>query len=62
MVERFNGRNADALKTNRFKSAVALEQTLLRYVHIYNQYPTQSGLDGRTLPQAMKNWSLSQMN
>ena len=32
MVERFNGRIADVLKTNRFDSALDLEKTLMRYV------------------------------
>ena len=36
MVERFNGRIADVLKTHRFSSAEDLEQTLLRYVALYN--------------------------
>ena len=32
MVERFNGRISDVLKTNRFDSALDLKQTLMRYV------------------------------
>lgn len=36
MVERFNGRIADVLKTHRFNSREDLEQTLLRYVALYN--------------------------
>ena len=32
MVKRFNGRISDVLKTNRFDSALDLEQTLMRYV------------------------------
>ena len=36
MVERFNGRIADVLKTHRFSSSEDLEQTLLRYVALYN--------------------------
>lgn len=36
MVERFNGRIADILKTHRFNSAEDLEQTLMRYVALYN--------------------------
>jgi transposase InsO family protein len=35
MVERFNGRIADVLKTNRFDSALDLVQTLMRYVVLY---------------------------
>ena len=37
MLERFNGRISDVLKTNRFDSALDLEQTLMRYVHLYNR-------------------------
>ena len=37
MAERFNGRIADVLKTNRFDSALDLEQTLMRYVALYNR-------------------------
>lgn len=36
MVQRFNGRIADALKSQRFQSGLDLEQTLLRYVAVYN--------------------------
>ncbi len=36
MVERFNGRIADVLKTHQFSSSEDLEQTLLRYVALYN--------------------------
>ncbi len=50
MVERFNGRIADVLKTHRFNSAEDLEQTLLRYVFLYHHQLPQSGL------QAMKQW------
>lgn len=59
MVERFNGRIADVLKTHRFNSAEDLEQTLLRYVHLYNQYLPQSVIDSKTPMQAMKDWYLS---
>ena len=34
MDERFNCRISDVLKTNRFVSALDLEQTLMRYVII----------------------------
>ncbi len=36
MVERFNGRIADVLKTHRFNSREDMEQTLQRYVALYN--------------------------
>ena len=56
MVERFNGRISDVLKTNRFDSALDLEQTLMRYVHLYNTQLPQSALGSRTPMQAMKDW------
>lgn len=60
MVERFNGRIADILKTHHFHSAEDLEQTLLRYVTLYNQQLPQSALKGKTPMQAMKEWYASQ--
>ena len=59
MVERFNGRISDVLKTNRFDSALDLEQTLMRYVHLYNTQLPQSALGSKTPMQAMKNWHKS---
>ena len=59
MVERFNGRIADVLKTNRFDSALDLEQTLMRYVVLYNTQLPQSALGSRTPMQAMKDWHKS---
>ena len=56
MVERFNGRIADILKTHRFNSAEDLEQTLMRYVTLYNQQLPQSALKSKTPMQAMKQW------
>ena len=58
-VERFNGRIADVLKTNRFDSALDLEQTLMRYVALYNTQLPQSVLGSRTPLQAMKDWHKS---
>ena len=58
-VERFNGRISDVLKTNRFDSALDLEQTLMRYVHLYNKRLPQSALGRKTPMQAMKNWHKS---
>ena len=48
MVERFNGHIADVLKTNRFDSALDLEQTLMRYMVLYNTKLPQSVLGSRT--------------
>ena len=59
MVERFNGRIADVLKTNRFDSALDLEQTLMRYVALYNTQLPQSVLGSRTPMQTMKDWHMS---
>ena len=56
MVERFNGRIADVLKTHRFNSREDMEQTLLRYVALYNHQLPQSALGSKTPMQAMKQW------
>ena len=56
MVERFNGRIADVLRSHRFQSGLDLEQTLLRYVVLYNHQLPQSALKSRTPIQAMKDW------
>ena len=45
MVERFNGRIDALLKINRFDSALDLEQTLMRYVALYNTQLPQSVLE-----------------
>ncbi len=49
MVERFNGRIADVLKTQRFLSGEKLVQTIMRYVALYNTQFPQSALGSRTL-------------
>lgn len=59
MVERFNGRISDVLKTNPFDSAVDLGQTLMRYVHLDNTQLPQSALGSRTPMQTMKRWQKS---
>jgi transposase InsO family protein len=56
MVERFNGRIADVLKTHRFNSQEDLTQTLCRYVYLYNHELPQSALHSRTPVQAMRDW------
>ena len=48
MVERFNGRIGDVLKTHCFHSGEDLEQTLLRYVALYNHQLPQSALKSKT--------------
>ena len=59
MVERFNGRIADVLKTHRFHSGEDMEQTLMRYVALYNHQLPQSALKSKTPMQTMKEWHQS---
>jgi transposase InsO family protein len=56
MVERFNDRIGDVLQTHRFNWALDTNQTLVRYVELYNQQLPQPALQSRTLSQAMKQW------
>lgn len=56
MVERFNGRIGDVLKTHRFRSGEDMEQTLLRYGALYNHQLPQSALKSNTPIQTMKDW------
>jgi hypothetical protein len=56
MIERFNGRIEDVLQSHRFQSGEDLEQTLLRYVHLYNSQLPQLALKGRTPIRALKDW------
>lgn len=44
MVERFNGRISDVLATRRYTSSEDLEQTLKRYMWLYNHYIPQKAL------------------
>jgi hypothetical protein len=59
MVERFNGRIADILKTHRFVSGEDLAQTIMRYIALYNTQFPRSALGSRTCVQAMKDWHKS---
>ena len=56
MFERFNGRIEDILQSHRFQSGEDLEQTILRYITLYNQQLPQAALASRTPLQAMKDW------
>lgn len=56
MVERFNGRIEDVLQSHRFRSGEDLEQTILRYIRLYNGQFPQSVLKGRTPIDALKDW------
>ena len=56
MVERFNGRIADILKTIRFNSSEQIASALQNYGRIYNQHIPQRNL-GHVAPiQALKQW------
>jgi len=59
MVERFNGRIADILRTHHFHSGEELEATLLRYVWLYNHHLPQKALGHISPIQAMKQWQTS---
>ena len=56
MVERFNGLIADVSKIHRFSSCEELEQTLLRYVALYNHQLPNSALKSKTPMHAMRDW------
>jgi hypothetical protein len=56
MVERFNGRISDVLKTHHFHSGQDMRQTLERYVHLYNNQLPQSVLHSKTPWQTMNDW------
>ena len=59
MVERFNGRIADLLRTHRFRAGEELETTLMRYAWLYNHHLPQKALGHICPVQAMKNWQTS---
>ncbi|PJF46519.1 MAG: IS481 family transposase [Candidatus Thermofonsia Clade 3 bacterium] len=56
MVERFNGRIAEVLRSHHFVSGEDLQQTLMRYAWLYNHHLPQAALNARTPVQAMKSW------
>ncbi len=62
MIERFNGRIADVLRTTRFDSSQHLAETLKRYVQVYNQHLPQKALGHIPPLQAMKSWYQKQPN
>ena len=53
MVERFNGRIANILRTHHFQSSKELEHTLKRYIGLYNNHLPQANLSCRTPCQVM---------
>jgi transposase InsO family protein len=56
MVERFNGRLEQILRTHRFNSADDLHATLRRYVWLYNEQLPQKALGHESPTQALKRW------
>ncbi|MBQ0943430.1 integrase core domain-containing protein [Ideonella sp. 4Y16] len=56
MVERFNGRLTQVLKSHRFNSAHDLGTTLHRFSWLYNEHLPQRALDLNTPNQALKKW------
>ena len=59
MVERFNGRLEQVLRSHHFNSAHDLEQTLHRFVWLYNQHLPQKALNHEAPVQALKRWQRS---
>ena len=59
MVERFNGRLEQVLRSHHFNSADDLEKTLHRFVWLYNQHLPQKNLNHETPVQALKRWKNS---
>ncbi len=55
-VEPFNGRLSEVLATTRFDAAQNLEDTLTRYVRLYNHQIPQKALGHRSPAQALQDW------
>ena len=56
MVERFNGRIGDLLRTNRFRSRDDLATALRRYAMLYNHHIPQKALHHRTPVDTLRHW------
>lgn len=56
MLQRFNGRIAEALATHRFDSTKDLETALPRYAWLYNHHLPQKALEHISPIEAMKKW------
>jgi transposase InsO family protein len=59
MVERFNGRIEQVLRTHRFKQSEDLAATLHRYVWLYNEHLPQKALEHVAPVDSMKRWQTS---
>ena len=58
MVERFNGRLSQVLRSHHFNSAEDLEKTLHRFVWLYNHHLPQKALGHEAPVQALKKWKM----
>ena len=56
MVEWFNGRICDILKTTHFDSSQDLVATLKRYLRLYNHHIPQKALSHAAPVQTLKEW------
>jgi hypothetical protein len=56
MVERFNGRIEEVLRSRHFTSGEDLDRTIARYVWLYNHQLPQAALKGQTPLAAMRQW------
>ena len=56
MVERFNGRIANLVKTTWFADAEEMKATLEQYAKVYNHHIIQRNLGHSTPVQTMKEW------
>lgn len=58
MVERFNGRLSQVLRSHHFNSSEDLEKTLHRFVWLYNHHLPQKALGHEAPVQALKAWKI----
>ena len=58
MVERFNGRLSQVLRSHHFNSAEDPEKTLHRFVWLYNHHLPQKALGHEAPVQALKAWKM----
>lgn len=56
MVERFNGRISEIVKTTYFDSSQELKETMTNYLRIYNHHIPQRNIDHLTPIQKLKEW------
>jgi hypothetical protein len=58
MVERFNGRLSQVLRSHHFNSAEDLDKALYRFVWLYNLHLPQKALGHEAPVQALKKWKM----